>query len=280
MWVQKKFGALEQIYGIEEFSSGMDEILVVTFAGLGQSMSEKNYLFSNLRKKFAEFGLWFVQFDYRGHGDSAGELGEASLSTMVSDALVVLEDVTRDRKPKCIYLVGNALGAIISMHTALHFREITKIHCNPLLISPPLAKIPKSFDIIPAETLNQLREDKAIDSKLLFPGSDYYTLSNFDLQQYDYCQRLGGHMLYLHGQRLSWDLISEIDQIDLHKLIQSYGERIHAIFGEQDHENLLDCETSNLVVTSTLPGVRYFFQYPAAMDVLIETICSIVNERN
>lgn len=56
MWKQRWLGKNKEICGLIEYGSNECDSLVVTFPGLGQAMSEKNYLFSNLRKHLEKEG--------------------------------------------------------------------------------------------------------------------------------------------------------------------------------------------------------------------------------
>ncbi|UFJ42412.1 alpha/beta hydrolase [Brevibacillus humidisoli] len=280
MWTQVRFGGDQGIYGVvekAEQSSG-PQPLVISFAGLGQAMSEKNYLFSNMRKRMAEYGQWFVQFDYRGYGDSYGELGDASLTSMLEDARDVLEQVTSVEQPSKIYLVGNALGAIIAQELALWWEEKKNIPCLPILISPPLQMLPHSTEIFAADDLARIAAEGKIDSQQLVPGYDYYTLSDFRPDQYEYVTRLGAHLLYLHGQCVGKKMIEQLDQLDPAELFRKSGRICPLICGENDELTIQLAEQLGVFHLHLLSGVTYYHQHPAAMDQLIAIVQSIVRE--
>lgn len=275
MWHQMKFGSNKDLYGIEEKGTE-NESLIITLPGLGQAMSEKNYLFSNLRKFLAQENKWVVQFDYRGFGDSIGELGEASISTMIEDTMEVLNTVTRSSKPRKIYLIGNALGAIVALEVAIKLRIDKRVKCIPILISPPLQKHPSITEIFSAEVLYKLKKDKYLDSQLLVPGYDYYTLSDFNEEQYNFFISFGAHMLYLHGQCISYTMLEQLEKIDTLALIKKI-ENLYIIIGEKDKESYELVKKSTQTKVYQLKDVLYYYEHPAAMDKLIILLRNIIN---
>ncbi|GIQ69328.1 alpha/beta fold hydrolase [Xylanibacillus composti] len=278
MWKQVRFGSDQTMAGIVEWPdhAGLPATLLVSLPGLGQAMSEKNYFFSNLRKRLAEEGQWCVQFDYRGSGDSEGELRQATIASMVQDAVEVLDEATKEHKPAKVYLAGHALGAVIAQRAALDWEGRTGIPCIPILISPPLAKLPAARDIVPASAYDMLERNGWLDSKELFPGDDYYTLSDFDPQVYAYVTTLGAHLLYLHGQCIGKELLDELDALDP---IALYNENVHGVFllcGEQDEPSW---QQARKIERATLAAFRHgthFYRHPAAMDEAIQAIRDIV----
>ncbi|WP_128895437.1 serine aminopeptidase domain-containing protein [Longirhabdus pacifica] len=278
MWRQARFGSDQSIVGIVEQPTTLTSSvpLVVSFPGLGQAMSEKNYFFSNLRKRLAEDEQWIVQFDYVGGGDSEGELGSASISSMVADALEVLEDVTQRASPPCIYLVGHALGSIVAQNVALQWEAKNNIACYPIMVSPPIAPLPHSKHLFAEETLSLLAEKGFLDSKLLIPGDDYYTLSDFKAEHLDYVTKLGAHLLYLHGQCLSHTLIKELDALDPIDLFHQHQRDIHIIYGSELAEQYEPASHIDHAVCYTFSHGSHFFKHPAAMDEAIEIIRSII----
>jgi len=276
MWEQRRFGADQAIFAVIEHPEAARTDLIVTLSGLGQAMSEKNYLFSNLRKRLASKQKWVLQFDYRGHGDSAGELGDASLATMVSDTLEVLATVTKEHEPQRIFLVGNALGAVVAQTVSLEWEQHSGILCCPILISPPLS-LAHSSEVFPDAIRKQWRKEGSLDSQLLIPGYDYYTLSDFNMEQYRYVTKLGAHLLYLHGQCIGYSLLEELDKLDPLRLFSQNEQRINLICGEDDKETIeLALNYLPNATLHQLSGVAYYHQHPAAMDNLIDIIETIV----
>ncbi|MDM5335850.1 alpha/beta hydrolase [Fictibacillus enclensis] len=280
MWHQTKFGTYQEMVGIlqepEDFTSEA-HYLIVMLPGLGQAMSEKNYLFSNIRKKLAPLGHTVVQFDYRGHGDSQGELGETSLVTMTEDTLTVIMEMLSRRSYEKIFLIGNKLGAIVSYLTLHHLERFTPIEKVLISISPPVEKLPQSTELFPSLILQKLQQEGKLDASQLVPGEDYYTLSDFNEAQYNYFISLGAHMLYLHGQFISYVLLQQLDHLLLPEVYQTTKREKHFIFGEKDMGNIERTKGLSDVKTHVIPNITYFFQHPKAMDDLIGKVLDIVN---
>jgi pimeloyl-ACP methyl ester carboxylesterase len=280
MWTQRRFDRDKGIFAIEEKPDhAIPKELILTLPGLGQAMSEKNYFFSNLRKRLAMQEHWVIQFDYRGLGDSYGELGEANLSTMLSDTLEVLSSVTKDYYPERVFLIGNALGAFIAQRAAIKWEEGTGIMCIPILISPPLEKLPRYQTIIPSKALQLLKLGEAIDSQQLVPGFDYYTLEDFDSKQYQYFTSLGAHMLYLHGQCIGKSMLEDLNDIgDPVELFNRNLHGVHVICGELDTitqekaKGIQDCKLH------LLKNVTHYYRHPSAMDQAISIVESLIND--
>ncbi|MBU8772112.1 serine aminopeptidase domain-containing protein [Cytobacillus oceanisediminis] len=279
MWQQTRFGTKGEIFGIIEkpYKLSSQNSLVVTFPGLGQAMSEKNYLFSNLRKRLSAIGQWQLQFDYYGHGDSYGELGDVTITSMVDNSIEVINSVVKDNKPKCIYLVGNALGAVIAQKVANMLEYTLNITCVPILISPPL-NLPKVMDVLEKEIIEKIEREGKLDSQLLVPGYDYYTLSDFDIDKYKYFTSLGAHMLYLHGQCISKNMLDELEQLNPFEIIFGSKQCGYIIFGEKDNESINKSMNLSKFKKFSLKNVMYYYQHPSAMDELIDLIQLIIKK--
>ncbi|MCK6259462.1 alpha/beta hydrolase [Fictibacillus sp. KIGAM418] len=278
MWKQHTFGKKSEIYGVIEYGSKECDTLTISFPGLGQAMSEKNYLFSNLRKVLGQSGQTCVQFDYRGHGDSFGELGDYSLNSMIEDGLTVMQDCYKQFRPKTIYLIGNGIGSFVASRLSKLCWEYFSINAKVICISPPLFKFPKASELFSKVSLAVLEQNGAIDSQVLIPGYDYYTLSDFDNAQYQFVTSLGGHMLYLHGQKLSYELIQELNEFDLKEELQTVKD-VTILLGEHDNEGLEQIHSLPHAKVDTLDHVKYFYQHPAAMDQLIEKVTKLVKQK-
>lgn len=271
MWTQKRFGKEKGIVGIEQTSDFKNNSsLIVTLSGLGQSMSEKNFLYSTLRKRLLDH--WVIQFDYHGHGDSQGYLEDCTIESMIEDTLEVLQDAIEKRIPNTIYLVGNGLGSVIALEAAYRFEMEINVTCIPILISPP-----KHDSVVISEICEKLNNHSPQDTKKLIPGNDYYFLSDFNKKQLSYIQTLGSHIQYLHGQKMSKELANEIKNLSIPSLISKCKHFPHLICGELDQINQEYIEENKDINLYKLENVTYFYEHPAAMDKVIEIIRQITN---
>ncbi|MGM1049390.1 MAG: alpha/beta hydrolase [Bacillota bacterium] len=276
MWEQKYYGLNNQIVGVEEYS-GNSKRLLLMLTGLGQSMSGPNFIFSTIRKELALDGEWVIQFDYRGCGDSQGDLSELSITSMVNDTIEVLTDSTRDNTPEVIYLLGDTLGAIVAQYAALAWEKLSLTKCIPILISPPL-DIKKSEEIFNFNILRKLCHDGQISTNELLPGQNYYTLEDFTESHILYIESLGGKLMYLHGQNVSADLINELDSLNPVELCNLNRHGIHVIHGEFDMPVKIRCLKIKGAVVHSLRGVKDVLEHPDAIDQLTMVVRRIVCE--
>lgn len=275
LWKQVTFGSENELVGIIQPATNNREKLVITLSGLGQAMSEKNYLFSNLRKEIEHSFCSFIQFDYTGYGDSKGELGDASVITMVNDTLTVIASELSKGSYKEIILVGNKLGAIVALLVTERLKDRINTKITNISISPPF-NLPKSKEIFDKSVLGLLKAEKKMDSSILVKGEDYYTLSDFKEEQYNYLIGLGAHMLYIHGQCLSYDMIKQIDNINIYSLYRNHEGNLHVILGDKDKENINKAKKLNNITLHFIPKTQYYFQDPQAMDDVIDIIITIL----
>ncbi|NBI29826.1 alpha/beta fold hydrolase [Chengkuizengella marina] len=268
---QKKYGIDKKIYGVVSQNDCNPEAIILFFPGYGQAMSEKNYLFSTIRKVLTPIltNYKFIQFDYIGHGDSMGELGEVSLSTMIDSVMQVIDDELNPEVTK-VQFIANGLGCVIANEVLKLLNN--KIKIELLFIHPPIQKIKKIEQIFPKQMLNDLKSKGSMDTQELCPGMDYYTFSDFNMEQVDFFSRLGSYMLYLHGQKCSYKLINEIDNLNFVNELRQLNN-IKVVIGEKDEESI-QMLNQNLPEISIikLPDVYYFHDHPKAVDYIIQVI--------
>lgn len=67
------------------------------------------------------FRSFFLRFDYRGIGESTGDLHSLTSTDWLNDALTVLDTLTGPGEPQV--LVGSSMGALLMLHVALRRPE-------------------------------------------------------------------------------------------------------------------------------------------------------------
>jgi pimeloyl-ACP methyl ester carboxylesterase len=72
-------------------------------------------MFVKLARQAAQAGLACLRFDFRGRGDSTGEAGAASLSTMISDTVRAAEVFAERVGPVPLALVGDCSGSEVAI---------------------------------------------------------------------------------------------------------------------------------------------------------------------
>lgn len=275
MLKQMRFGRSKEIYGVVFQPEKADpNVLIVSFPGLGQAMSEKNYLFSYLRKQLSARDYRFIQFDSRGCGDSAGDLGSADLTSMTEDAMEVLKHAAESKLPRKVIMIGHGLGSVVALKTIECWRALSNVPCIPVLISPILNPLPSVRSLIGEETLDLLKRSKYLDSKILFPGDDYYGYSDFRHEHLEFVSRLGAHMLYLHGQCLSYRLLTQLEELEPKALLDIAGSSGHLVMNRNEPKQLLEAMQYPCKLHA-LPELPYY-RHPGTMDRLLRLLEQIV----
>lgn len=276
---QEKVGEANSLFSVLGYSSKVrSNVLVVTLAGFGQAMSEKNYLHSTLRKHLVlNHNHTVLQFDYRGHGDSEGELGDVCLDTMVADAFSVIHTFLARATYRLVVLIGHALGGLIASQVAPKLEEAFSLPIQIVMVSPVVQKLPQSHEVFAQEVLSLLEKEQKVDSQILCPGYDYQTFADFDMRQVEYFTRLGAYMLYLHGQCISFRFLKQLDRLDPAQLIRSCKYPLTFFIGANEAQDLCSISSLDHVHTVLIPNVTYFYEHPLAMDFIIDSLGNLID---
>lgn len=278
MWEQRRFGPSGGLFGIVELPcpGHFPSPLVLFLPGLGQSSTEKNYLFTRLRHLLATKGCTCVQFDYYGHGDSDGDLSDVTLSSMVSDTVHVMSAMLSLHTPPTVILIGNGLGSAIAIKAAHNLnKEIPPEQVQHILINPPLQPIYKVFHKVDLQKFKRSARGGSIPCTKLIPGNNYYTYRDFPSDRLDYFLQLGSQITNLHGQSVSMQLLQELEQLNSLQLLQNTPIPVHIILGDK-HPHLQTVKHIPTARLYALSNVQYFFQSPHAHDELLMKVIEIV----
>ena len=79
-------------------------------------------------------GRCFARFDFRGHGESSGNVTDITLTELVEDTTAVLQEVGPS------LLVGSSLGGLVAAWTAAHNPDLVP---GLTMLSPALGFLPK-----------------------------------------------------------------------------------------------------------------------------------------
>ncbi|CAM4434884.1 alpha/beta hydrolase [Paenibacillus tarimensis] len=275
MWTQVKLGYDQGIYAAVQqpsYGSGREGLLVVTFSGLGQSMSERGFLFSRLRKQVVSVPCRYVQFDYRGHGDSMGSFQQVSVSSMTQDAVEVLTHYLGEGNYSKVICIGHALGAEVASRA---MKQIAKafpgIGWMRIAVSPPSWTMTEASAMFAGAALQELAEMGFLAAERLFPGKDYYGFTDFDRMQLGYLSNWGAHIQHIHGQFLSWTLIEELEEYrDCRCLTEGLGESLW-VCGAEDRTRITTAGKAGFKVL-ILSGVSRYYDHASAADRVIHWI--------
>jgi pimeloyl-ACP methyl ester carboxylesterase len=75
----------------------------------------------------ARAGFHVLRFDYLGTGDSAGDVGQASLPQWTGDIVAAVEEVRRSLGHSSVSLVGLRLGATLAAMAAAECRQVDRL---------------------------------------------------------------------------------------------------------------------------------------------------------
>jgi uncharacterized protein len=117
----------QTIFGILHRPAGFENPpVVVVLHGFASSKHGSNRCYVTLAEYLAKFGIATIRFDFRGSGDSDGNLSEISLEDLIADATVVLESVEKIEgiDASRIGLFGASLGGAIAVIAAARFQKI------------------------------------------------------------------------------------------------------------------------------------------------------------
>lgn len=109
-----------------------DPLAILYLHGFGSSqLGEKASFF---RQQATRHGLTFCSFDFQGHGESGGEIGDLTLSRDLEDVRRV-HDVLRARGHRRIVVMGSSMGGLVGLwYSALNPAELVAgIHVAPAL---------------------------------------------------------------------------------------------------------------------------------------------------
>lgn len=88
----------------------------------------------SLREHAQSRGHAFMRFDFRGHGDSSGQLGSVRVSDLISDTVRVLEN----HGPSI--LIGSSLGGLVGAYVAAERPDLVQ---QLALLAPAFGLMPK-----------------------------------------------------------------------------------------------------------------------------------------
>lgn len=120
---QKIFGILHR-----PFSQSKCPAILICH-GLAGNKTGKSRLYVFLSQKLAENGIASLRIDFRGSGDSEGDLSEMTLETEVSDGLQALAFLKHfpHIDPKRIGLFGRSVGGMVALIAARRYGQIKSL---------------------------------------------------------------------------------------------------------------------------------------------------------
>ncbi|HEX3044589.1 MAG TPA: hypothetical protein VHY08_07525 [Bacillota bacterium] len=186
---------------------------VLLIAGFSQSMCDNDYFMAKLARRLAGAGLYVLQVDPRGHGDSPGNLEDVTLDTLREDLRSAIQFGGEQSGGKMIG-IGRGLSALLLAEEDLHpgLGEVAGI--APYCLAPEVA----------CALFPQLGPD-VIDSAALLTGDDYKHFSDFDPEIRAFFEALGvGLLINFLGQKISGELIRQLMKYELDQVFRTNPE--------------------------------------------------------
>ncbi|WP_413385432.1 phosphopantetheine-binding protein [Bacillus velezensis] len=182
-------------------------VTIVFFPGFAQTLNERNYLFSNIRKflQNKKYVKRIIQFDYYGCGESCGDLAYTNLNDIINHAYKFLnkEDIKRTH----LITICNGLGAYISTEV---LKKLNHKNCFSVFINFPKNNLNIEY------YLDQFKytQKSFINMYDFCPGIDYENLTDINKDLYFFFRDIGADFNNIHGLNISKTLINNINQID------------------------------------------------------------------
>lgn len=117
-----------------------------------------------LKEKCKTHEINFLRFDYSGHGSSAGNFADLTITDWLEDTLAIIERLIPGR----LIIVGSSMGGWISLLTALNFQKTDKIQG---LIG--LAAAPDFTEDLFTVRLDHNQQQELMDKGIVYIPNDY-----------------------------------------------------------------------------------------------------------
>lgn len=206
-WIESKGKSLAAISHWPDCNEVRAGAVVV--AGFSQSMCDIDYFMSKLARRLTRQGMFVVQIDPRGHGDSRGDLAEVSLQTLREDIKCGIDYATHFVGDN-VFGIGRGLSATI-LAEYIHEKVVRAV----------AGVSPYCLDIVDVKKIWQKTEQGIYEFADLIPGEDYAELSDFDIEKVGLIEALGALIYNLHGQKISTNILKELSNYDSKKPFQS-----------------------------------------------------------
>ncbi|WP_155610630.1 alpha/beta hydrolase [Paenibacillus woosongensis] len=110
--------AQESLFCLLE-NSKCNNTWIIGIHGLFQDKCESWFLLSKLARMARELDVSVCRFDFRGSGDSTGDLMDLSLRDFFEDGALIINYVSENYKPSKIILLGVGFGCLVATKLAI-----------------------------------------------------------------------------------------------------------------------------------------------------------------
>ncbi len=152
-------------------SNGQNSPTIVFLHGLGSDMYSNKALF--LKDWCEKNNQNYLCFNYRGHGNSSGEMASLFIKDWINDAIEIIQEQVKGD----VLLVGSSLGGWIMLHVALALKEKT-IGIIGIAPAPDFTRL-LILDHLTEEKAHILETEGYIEIGNEYADNDYYFTRSF-----------------------------------------------------------------------------------------------------
>ena len=209
---------------ITRYNEKCNKYCVILLAGYSLPMCDVDFFMTRLADSFLEAGIFSMQVDLTGTGDSSGELYQLNVKKAKEDIENIYKYAMR-MGFEHIGFVSRGLSALIVSDLEHHLDYDFNIAINPYHLSREYIK--NNIDYV---------NSKKFKSSDFLQGTDYSNFSDFNKDRLIILLALGARIRNVHGQCLSGDLFNELREINARKILQTSNKSIY-LFVDNYAEN-------------------------------------------
>ncbi|MCL6588817.1 MAG: hypothetical protein K6U80_02585 [Firmicutes bacterium] len=185
----------------------------VLAAGFSQPMCDSDFLMAKLARRLAGEGLYVLQVDPRGHGDSPGSLEEVTLAALREDLRSAISFAAEQSGAK-ILGIGRGLSALLLAEPDLHPRLFAAAGIAPYCLAPEAVR----------ELFSGIGPG-IVDTAMMLNGQDFKRFSDFNPKVRAFFDALGaGLLLNLIGQKITGEILHELMNYEPVQVLQTNPE--------------------------------------------------------
>jgi len=189
----------------------------------GQEYMRAHRANKQLASTLAKQGFHVLRFDYRGTGDSSGEIEDVTIENWLEDIETAIEELRETSGTKTVHIIGLRLGALLASATTIN----KKLNIKKLVLWDPIIS-GESYD---QELQTEINRKSTADSKPIDKNST----------------------LHFHGFPLSKEMREDLSTIDLCELKPHVKKILHIVSKESKNANKLKTAWSDM------PAYEYAF---------------------
>lgn len=224
--------------------------VVLMCHGLGGHKSGKYRLYVHLSQALSQKGIASFRFDFRGSGDSEGDFQDMTIETEVSDALIALDYLRKDKDldSSRIGIFGRSFGGIVSLRAAYRHGNIKSMALWAPIFNGDQWR--EKWHIVQTHDLSPEHREEMMRVNGLVPGRHFFE------------------------QLFALKLDNEIDALSHLPLLHVHGEKdtiVNLSHAERYHEFRRHAQAESKFIL--LPHSDHDFSFvPEQRQVLEETV--------